>query len=62
VGTHLGGSLYHPFRDFGLAADTNGMVLTYPLDEVVLVHSLYVVIDTPAIGFEGLNGIWTDVF
>ena len=38
------------------------MVLTYLLDEIVLIHSLYVMIDAPAIGFEGLNGIWADIF
>lgn len=38
------------------------MVLPDLLYEIVLVHSLYVMIDTPAIGFECLNGIWTDVF
>ena len=60
--THLGGCLYHPFRDFGFAANPNGMVLPDPLDEIVLVQSLYVMIDTPTIGFECLNGIRTDVF
>jgi hypothetical protein len=38
------------------------MVLPDPLYEIVLIQSLYMMIDTPAIGFECLNGIWTDVF
>jgi len=59
---HLGGSLYDSFRDFSLATYTNGVILPYPLDEIVLVHGLGVVIDPPAVGFECLNGIETDVF
>ena len=38
------------------------MVLAYLLNKIVLIHSLYVMIDAPAIGFEGLNGIWANIF
>ena len=62
MGTHLGGCLYHPFGNFGLAANTDGMVLAYLLNKIVLVHRLYVMIDAPAIRLEGLNGIYADVF
>jgi len=59
---YLGGSLYDSFRDLSLAANTNGVVLTNPLDEVVLVQRLCVVIDSPAIGFKGFNGVLANIF
>jgi len=38
------------------------MVLANPLDEVVLVQRLCVVIDSPAIGFKGFNGVLANIF
>jgi hypothetical protein len=38
------------------------VVLADFLHEVILVHRLFVVIDLPAIGLKGLNGVCANVF
>jgi hypothetical protein len=59
---YLGGSFYYSFSDLGLAANAYGVVSADLLDEVILVHRLCVVIDLPAIGLKGFDGVRANIF
>jgi len=58
---HLCCSFEHPLCDFGLAANTDGVICANLADKLVLGHGFGIVVNMPSLFSELGDGIETDV-